>query len=94
MASKEPPRSQPASPEPISSPITPSTIGHLGDNPIYKNQWMEFAADKGKFYHNFATNKTTMTLNPSMNIVTAPVAMKHSGNMLRERSEYMPRLLR
>ena len=29
-----------------------------------------------------------------MNIVAAPVAMKHSANLLRKRSDYMPGLLR
>jgi len=69
------------------------------------NHWMEFstspkakgadgAAPPTKYYHNFATSKTTSLRTPAMNVAVAPVSLKTHTNVLRARSEFMPRLLR
>ncbi|GMH69509.1 hypothetical protein TL16_g05175 [Triparma laevis f. inornata] len=86
-------RTSPSSPLGRTSPI-PQGASQLGDNAKFSNEWMEFASDRGKYYHNFATNKTTAKLNPNMNIINAPIVMKQSTNILRNRSEFMPALLR
>ena len=75
-------------PEMYTQPKTPSS------SEMFRNQWMEFSSENGKYYHNFAKAKTTKNLVPSMSLVVAPVVAKQSQNLLRKKSEFMPRLLR
>ncbi|GMH57998.1 hypothetical protein TrST_g7729 [Triparma strigata] len=86
-------RTSPSSSPGRTSPIPQGAI-QLGDNDKYRHEWMEFTSDRGRYYHNFATDKMTTKLNPNMNIVSAPIVMKQSTNILRKRSEFMPALLR
>ena len=75
--------------------ISPQTLPSLVEsNPSLTNQWMEFNTEEGKYYHNFYSGNTTATLTPAMNVIQAPVAMKKNQNMLRAKSDFMPRLLR
>ena len=75
--------------------ISPQTLPSLVEsNPSLTNQWMEFNTEEGKYYHNFYSGNTTATLTPAMNVIQAPVAMKKNQNLLRAKSDFMPRLLR
>jgi len=82
------------------SPIPPKSISPqnlpsvVQSNPSLANQWMEFTTDQGKYFHNFYTGKTSTNLTPAMSVVQAPVAMKKNQNLLRAKSEFMPRILR
>ena len=75
--------------------ISPQTLPSLVEsNPSLTNQWMEFMTEEGKYYHNFYSGETTTTLTPAMIVIQAPVEMKKTQNLLRAKSEFMPRLLR
>jgi hypothetical protein len=64
------------------------------------NQWMEFSSTANganpsqKYYHNFTTSRTTTTLTPTMTVSVAPITLKTHTNVLRKKSDFMPRLLR